>query len=428
MLTVPNNSHYRVADLVFQRGQSFMSSALHILTDPSFVGTILYELLPHTLLLDGATLADFSSDEVAARLGGVAAPFLWSCIFPSRNASWRSCSAWSRGDRGLLTVQNDSCQTIVTLATIVQRRLSTNRSGCRSAPPNTAAVHLRLGDKAGHIFRNPVKAPGSSSQGRRSGLLPVGPRCGAACTALWGYGPSVPIHQQAAALSCTGATVVLVGVLNFSPEVLSSGLRTGQFEQRPRSVEAVTERSDLERLSQVLHRCTATSDSRGIQSTLWQGSASVDHDLCFLATAEFFVPSVGGFSELMPLLRAAIAHLDASGVRATDGAHARAAGRPTGAWCLRRRQRGLAPLVRGAAAFEAPMRAVPENGSCAFARALCAHTWAPAAWERVALPKSITKIARERDRVDRERSPAEGPIFPLHELSTLRRPNARTTP
>ena len=56
IVTLDNNSHYRFADLVWQRGHSFFSDSLRVLTMPAFHGSMLRELLLHTMMIDGRPL------------------------------------------------------------------------------------------------------------------------------------------------------------------------------------------------------------------------------------------------------------------------------------------------------------------------------------------------------------------------------------
>lgn len=86
------------------------------------------------------------------------------------------------------------------LAQLVSNSIYRVSDECRAAPPGTAAVHLRLGDKP-DIFARP-RAP---SQGP------------------W-QGPRVPIDQQVAALGCVNATIAIVGVVNYLWLVRSSEL------------------------------------------------------------------------------------------------------------------------------------------------------------------------------------------------------------
>lgn len=386
IVTLRNNSHYRFADLLWQRGRSFISDALRIVTHPSYRHTILHDLLIDTLFIDGTPLAAIDLSTMGLEASR------WRCTWPSVNATWRTCVAWSRIDAPqeshLLTVQNNTCSILHSLATIVQRRL--RHRMCHPAPPNIAAVHLRLGDKGLATF----------------GAVRTHPDTRVKYWSMHGYGPTVPLHQQAAALSCKVATVVLSGTINFSPEVLPSGERTHHF-----TFSEIMERSthqQLETLSAALSQCLPRSsrprreEERGgriAQPSLfkWRSTASVDEDICYFATADYFVPSIGGFSDTMPLLRAMMQT------------------RKRAFRCVPTTRRGYAPRVTGDSSVANPQRTVPPVGSCEYKRAVCVHHQVPSSWERVATLRSAKKTYRER-------AADEGLVFPLHESRTLALP------
>lgn len=189
--TQTNNTVYRLGDVVGQRGHLWLASSLQILSRPEFRRTLLRALLSRIATHDGQRLVDLPDsavEELAAKN--------WVC----QNTTWSdgrtlayngmplsshwNCPLWVVDEPRLhkLVFEENQCRIIRELGKIVQSRLARNDTDCRPAPPNTAAVHIRLGDKR-DIFL-PIRQAASDK----------------------GAGLAIPVHQQAAAMACTNAS------------------------------------------------------------------------------------------------------------------------------------------------------------------------------------------------------------------------------
>ena len=239
---------------------------------------------------------------------------------------------------------------------------------------------------------------------------------------LKGRGPVVPLHQQVAALSCTNASVVISGVINFSPEIGIEGRHTGNYKFNPKI--AHTAQLQLQQLSTLLDRCIPPELPRH----RFRSEASVDDDVCFFATAKFFLHSVGGLSETVHLVRSA---LDTPIETSTDlTVHAANQPiKPKVANNCKPLYRGLMPELSRAVygggidgLLSRPYTTVPPKGSCAYERAECAHRHAPRSWESMADEKIFIKgRASFRPRVPTQEG-GQGTVFPLYKSSMLARP------
>ena len=186
-------------------------------------------------------------------------------------------------------------------------------------------------------------------------------------------------------------SVVVVGVINYGPELIPTMVGKA-FEYH----DEIQRGSELyvRQLGRLLERC--------VGSTGWQWrSASADDDLCFLSTADYFVPSAGGFSALIHMLRAAL----------------RGAGK-----C---RVVGSRPPYFDSSfePFRRNFRVAPEPGSCAAEKAACAHQYAPPHWQQIA--PSMTQI---RQGITKARVLPRDPSnfsFPLYRLADLHRDKYR---
>ena len=263
IVTLTNNTIYRLGDVVAQRGHLWLFSALAILSRPAFRRTLLRDLLSRLASHDGTRLSDMpvaAAERLAARN--------WTCYNATFGGklSWNglpltrhwNCALWDAMQPALpfLTFERDYCRIVRALAAIVRSHLGQNDTSCRAAPANTAAVHVRMGDK------RDVWQPIKSSIGDR------------------GLGLAVPLHQQAASLTCTNSTLVMVGLINYGPERMPSGSRAFAYSDH------IQQESELyvRQLWRVLDRCVGTGGR-----WRWRSDASADADLCFLATADYFV-------------------------------------------------------------------------------------------------------------------------------------------
>ena len=458
IVTLTNNTIYRLGDVVAQRGHLWLFSALAILSRPAFRRTLLRDLLSRLASHDGTRLSDMpvaAAERLAARN--------WTCYNATFGGklSWNglpltrhwNCALWDAMQPALpfLTFERDYCRIVRALAAIVRSHLGQNDTSCRAAPANTAAVHVRMGDK------RDVWQPIKSSIGDR------------------GLGLAVPLHQQAASLTCTNSTLVMVGLINYGPERMPSGSRAFAYSDH------IQQESELyvRQLWRVLDRCVGTGGR-----WRWRSDASADADLCFLATADYFVRLTRGppnaaraafapsaaraapvprasrtarvpppspappplslrashffnppTSSILPLLQSShsfhpptssILPLRRSSERQVPSAgsfsvlvHAvRAALRGQGK-CTRCQlygrcfDSGFDPFHRGG-------RAVPAAGTCASARARCAHRHAPAHWQFIAATAKQAQSGQGKP----SRAP-EDHAFPLFHPADLHRSKHR---
>ena len=110
-------------------------------------------------------------------------------------------------------------------------------------------------------------------------------------------GSEVPILQQVAAFGCVNVSIILNAVVNFDD--------TGAFGYRHHG-QRFAERYIAGHL-EAARQC-------GLPVTL-RSSADVDSDQCFLVSAAYFVPSVGGFSLMMREMRRVLRAINSNRTR-----------------------------------------------------------------------------------------------------------------
>jgi hypothetical protein len=207
-----------------------------------------------------------------------------------------------------LTCHMDRCTRLRTFAEVVQRRLTAGR--CSPAPPGTTSVHLRLGDK-GDIFGDVGSV----------------------------YAPRVPLVQQAVALGgCTRTNVTVHAVLHYLEN-------PNEFRYN--------HMNDLKGDAYVAGHLTALREC-GVGHQL-RSSPDVDADMCFMVTADYYVPSAGGFSWLIRDVRAVLRTLRRGGFAQNTS-------------CVRR-----GPVDSALAFASHPTPVNVTAGSCAASFARCAQ-------------------------------------------------------
>ena len=300
LTTLRNNSIYRMSDVVQQNAREWTELSIQILRDPAVYGkSILYDWLLRTTYDERghplhSTASKWHASRgpwVCSRLGrcctlgeiinntnDVAPPSskqgIESSLPPEVATLFYDLNRTEPRSQPLLLFERNACMRVVELALAIKRRLM--RGACVRAPQGTAAVHLRLGDKP-DIY-------GRVSHDH--------------------FAPSVPISQQAVAFGCANVSVSVVAVINFD--------ETGAF--RFKDANMVRAEQYVAGLRSTLEKCTVGHTLRSL--------ANVDDDLCFLATADYYLPSVGGLSNLMVNVRRAFWAIDAAGPGTSwDSAH-----------------------------------------------------------------------------------------------------------
>ena len=253
LVVLRRNSVYRVNDIVTQGGRRWRRDSIAVLVQPQYRGSVLQELLLRTSTLNGTRL-----DE----LGPTRRRRIWQ---RARSENQRTGLSGPSG----IQFEPSLPKRIAALIGVLQERLQAGR--CDSAPEDTAAVHLRLGD----ILDAPTRLRNTFDPHR-----------------IWGGAGFAALAGQLAPLC--GAHIVLVSVLNFSP----SGHMQANEGARPFSFSnASVERSlgVAAGLGRALRSCGFSHE--------WRSQPNPDADLCFLLSAASFVPSVGGLSSLLLTLR-----------------------------------------------------------------------------------------------------------------------------
>lgn len=356
-----DNSVYRVSDVVQHLGSDWTSLCIHLLWNPLYRHSVLHEWLLrttrdesgrtlHHLELAGAQHAWYRSAgpwvcsrrSKSCTLGALVENS--SVTVPAPRGSSHDVSilfgAYNRSEPAAqpeLRYEHDWCAKVVELAMTLQSRL--DRGRCRAAPPGTAAVHLRLGDKP-DIYMHVVTDRGKDKS----------------------YGPRVPIYQQAAALGCAPnvTTVAIVGVLQYAEQNLWQGTAQDLIFHRSFGHSNRTQVA----AERYVRELRATLDACGTPHYV-RSSADVDDDMCFLVTAEYYVPSVGGISKLMVTLRRILTGMRQARQRgefnkaalADDRGAIGAYGAAACSWAMRSPE---------------PPTSVPREGTCARRQAECA--------------------------------------------------------
>ena len=197
-----------------------------------------------------------------------------STIHP-RDSRSAACKRGSHNSsRPRLLFDGPPCNLIAELALVLREHI--RRDNKCVAPPNTTAVHMRLGDKPDIL--HPVRKPSQQ-----------------------GFGLLSPLAQQIASVNCNQGSmaVSLVGVINFSPVLGCAGDCLYQYSVPQEAMSA----SYVAELTRALTLCGV--DWRWHTSS-HSGAAAIDDDICFLATASHTLPTTGTLSLTLPYLRAAL--------------------------------------------------------------------------------------------------------------------------
>jgi hypothetical protein len=247
---LPENTVYRVGDVVHHTGIKWRRDSIAILTQPKYRKRLLWHFLVSTSRYNGTRLSDLHPAQLQALL--------------ERAQDIDTKLHGTDGQSGII-LEPSREERVQALARSVMDWLDHSR--CTKAPSATSVVHLRLGDKLADM------TPEIESR----------------------Y--SLILLRDIATLACTGDLVVLNGVMHFGP--ISAAL-----QRRFPSMRSTFEFSEAKRARNQHFISTLRSklNACGVRH-LWRSQPSVDEDICFLSTADRFVESIGGYSKLITAIR-----------------------------------------------------------------------------------------------------------------------------
>jgi hypothetical protein len=322
-----HNELYRIGDLVHSNGPDAIANSLQILSNPAMYGkTLLFDYLLHVLHDEhGTRLAEHANKHLGPEHAWFARRGPWVCSrFPGHCTLGRLVGGsslvappvndedvaeistifkdFTRSNRSLQPVivfQPNLCSRVLHFALAVLRRLE--QGACPRAMPQTTAFHMRLGDKS----------------------------------SIASTLPSDVIQQAAIHAACTNSTVFLVAVLNYDDRRDVAELADEAHSFSDASVARATQQ--VSSLLSTLLQC-------GVRAQL-RSTADADADACFLATVEYYVPTVGGFGMLLQDVRTVLHQM-----------HTRQPGRFAMEYLMRHADGHVSPpLARGAS---------QEQGTC----------------------------------------------------------------